>query len=81
MPEYKNIVGRKIVRVEWFKEAESEQIGPDDSVEMYHPVQKLLLDDGTYITALCNPNADGTGHVMLGDGKGHTWYISLKNPE
>jgi len=66
------IVGCKVVGVAWLTEKEAEAQGFDMG---NNPVQKILLDNGQFITAMCDPEGNGPGFLILGDAKGGSWYI------
>ena len=67
-----NIIGCKVVGVAWLTEKEAEQQGFDMG---NNPVQKILLSNGQFITAMQDPEGNGPGFLILGDGKGGTWNI------
>ena len=70
------IIGCKIVGVAWLTDEEAGQQGFE---VCNNPVQKILLDNGQYITAMRDPEGNGPGFMILGDAKGGSWTIEPPN--
>ena len=55
----KKVIGQMIVAVEWLTESEALSIG--FSVNERTRVQKIILSDGTFLTAMADEEGNGPG--------------------
>jgi len=70
------LIGKKIVGLEWLTDKEAEQQGFEQG--RYNKAQKIMLEDGTFITAMADPEGNGPGFLIIGDSKGRSWTLEPK---
>ena len=66
------LVGKKIVSVTKMSQDELEMIGLDSDIVSL----KINLDDGSFITALCDEEGNGPGILVMGDDKNNSWDVA-----